>query len=433
MRKKEYIFFRLLLPEEKLRNVMELYPGKTREEVSGLVRTELKKKLLPGIFVAAVLLLCAASTGRPEEEPGIKRPIPGAVAAKETVLVETEEGWQTVELMVSAREYEEPQIEQMHQEAEQYLQQVIAGQNESLQKVTQNLFFPETLPGYGSSISWSTDAPWYIAADGTVRNEQLAEAERVTVTAELTYGAEVRYFTAEVMVYPREYTPQEKELQEIRGELQRQEAASRKAECFFLPDMVSGHILKQEKQSGFGAGSFLVLVAVVIPLFLYAGYLNDIDIRRKKRKEQAESCYTQFVTKLSLLMAAGISVRQAFSRLAEEYVTRQGTEHILAQELTVVRQELENGYSESVVYENFGRRMGVLSYQRMASLLTQNVSRGVQGMRSMLVQEAKEVMAQDRADIKVKGEQAGTKLLVPMMGLLVLVFAVLLVPAFWSF
>jgi dihydrodipicolinate synthase/N-acetylneuraminate lyase len=48
-------------------------------------------------------------------------------------------------------------------------------------------------------------------------------------------------------------------------------------------------------------------------------------------------------------------------------------------------------------------------------------------------EEAKEVMAQERAGIKVKGEQAGTKLLFPMMGLLFLVFAILLVPAFLTF
>ena len=77
--------------------------------------------------------------------------------------------------------------------------------------------------------------------------------------------------------------------------------------------------------------------------------------------------------------------------------------------------------------------MGVLVYQRMASLLTQNVSKGIQGIQTLLLQEAKEAMAQERANIKIKGEQAGTKLLLPMMGMLVLVFAILLVPAFWSF
>ena len=40
------------------------------------------------------------------------------------------------------------------------------------------------------------------------------------------------------------------------------------------------------------------------------------------------------------------------------------------------------------------------------------------------------VTTRDRATIRQKGEQAGTKLLLPMMGLLLLVFALLLVPAF---
>ena len=54
-------------------------------------------------------------------------------------------------------------------------------------------------------------------------------------------------------------------------------------------------------------------------------------------------------------------------------------------------------------------------------------------MKGLLLQEAKEVMAQERATIRQKGEQAGTKLLLPMMGLLGLVFAILLVPAFQTF
>ncbi len=431
--KMENVLYRLLVPEQKLRIAMELYPGKTRDEVSGLVRQELKKKLLPGVFLAAVLLVLAAASGSiAGEEQGIKRSAPGGLAVKKEVLLETGEGWQTLDVVISAREYEEEQIEEMHRAAEAYLRQVIAGQNESLQKVTGSLYFPKTLPDYGSSITWSTDAPWYVTSDGTVLNEGLTEAEPVVLTAEITYGSECRYFMTEIMVYPKEYTPQEQLLREVAEKLQQQEMSSRTAERFFLPEEVLGYTLKQEEDSS-GAGVILALTAAVVPVFLYAGYFSDIDTRRKKRKEQAEGCYTEFITKLSLLMAAGISVRQAFYRLAEEYRKRQGMEHVLAQELTVTRQELENGYSETVVYENFGRRLGVLPYQRMASLLTQNVSRGVQGMRTLLLQEAKEVMAQDRANIKVRGEQAGTKLLLPMMGLLVLVFAILLVPAFRSF
>ena len=172
---------------------------------------------------------------------------------------------------------------------------------------------------------------------------------------------------------------------------------------------------------------------MVVPLLLYSGYFGSLDTRRKERKEQAENCYSEFITKLSLLLAAGNSVRQAFLRLAAEYEKNYGASHVLAAELRVTKQELDNGRSESVVYEDFGRRIGVLAYRRMASLLTQSVSRGVQGMRTLLLQEAKEVMAQEKAHIRQKGEQAGTKLLLPMMGMLFLVFAILLVPAFQSF
>ena len=176
----------------------------------------------------------------------------------------------------------------------------------------------------------------------------------------------------------------------------------------------------------------MVLLAVVVPILFYFGYFEMLDTKRKERKRQAEECYTEFVTQISILLAAGISVRQAFFRLEEEYEKKYGAQHVIAAELQITRQELENGHSEAMVYEAFGRRIGVLSYQRMASLLEQNTSKGIQGIRSLLLQEAKEVMAEERAKIKIKGEQAGTKLLFPMIGLLFLVFAVLLMPAFQS-
>ena len=423
-----------LLSEQKLHTAMELYPGKTREEVEHLVVCELKKKLFPGIVLAGILFGMAVLVHNSSREvSGIERPAPGEAEIKKQIWLETEEGQKPLNFIVSAQEYEEEEIEEMHKTAEEYLQTVIIGENESLDYVRKDLYLPETLPGYGSPVSWSSDAPWYVASDGTVTNENLQEAETVVLTAEITYGTECRYFTRQLVVYPKEYTKEELLLKNAETILQQQEEHSRTEQYFFLPETVLGYPLRKEEESGFGISGFLVLMAVVIPVFLYAGYFNKMDTQRKERKEQAENGYTEFITKLSLLMAAGVSVRQAFCRLEEEYKNRRGSEYVLSQELKIAIQELENGYSETIVYENFGRRVGVLSYQRMTSLLTQNVSRGVQGIRALLLQEAKEVMAQDRANIKVRGEQAGTKLLLPMMGLLFLVFAILLVPAFRSF
>ena len=137
--------------------------------------------------------------------------------------------------------------------------------------------------------------------------------------------------------------------------------------------------------------------------------------------------------KVILMAVWHIPVRQIFFRLEAEYSTVYEKDHCLALELKRTKQELEHGYSESVVYELFGRRMKHLPYQRMAGILGQNTIKGMQGIRELLLQEAREVMAEEQTRIRMRGEQTSSKLLLPMMGLLLLVFGILLVPAFQTF
>lgn len=431
---KQNIWFRkLLVPEGKLRDVMELYPGKTREEVRELVYREIKKKLFPGIIAMIFFLIFAVLAGQKTEEEGILRPDPGKESALVQIQINLESGTAELPVSIGAREYEESRIEELHREAECYLDGTVLGNNESFENITESLHFPSILPQTGGQISWTTDAPWLVTAEGKVLNYELEVPETVQITAKISYGSEERVFSRIITVCPAVYTEEELLLQTIQRELLVREEKNRTQERFFLPEELFGYSIQQAETFTFGETGFFVLLAVAIPLLLYSGYFGSLDTRRKKRKEQAESCYSEFVTKLSLLLAAGNSVRQVFVRLAAEYEKNYGVSHVLAAELRVTKQELDNGRSETVVYEDFGRRIGVLAYRRMASLLTQSVSRGVQGMRTLLLQEAKEVMAQEKAHIRQKGEQAGTKLLLPMMGMLFLVFAILLVPAFQSF
>lgn len=428
------VLYSVLIPETKLRDAMELYPGKSRTEVRRIIWNGLKKKLLPGVALAILLLILAVVTdGKKEEIRGFQRPAPGSTEETRQVLLQLESGWKSLTFSVGAMEYEEAKADEMHEAAERYLEEAVLGKNENFEKITQNLFFPSSIPGMTAKLFWSTDAPWYITSEGNVQNTSLTVPAKVEIKAEISYGSTVRYFSRIVTVCPPEYHGEEALLHQAQQELSAKEKEDRTAEWFYLPETLLGYPLKKAEEESGGVTAFLILVAGVIPLLLYSAYFGSLDTRRKEWKEQAERSYMEFVTKLSLLLAAGISLRHAFVRLSEEYEARYGLKHVLAAELKVARQKLDNGHSEQEVYEAFGRRIGVISYRRMASLLEQNVSRGVQGMRSLLLQEAKEVMAQEKATIRVRGEQAGTKLLFPMMGLLLLVFAILLVPAFQSF
>ena len=163
----------------------------------------------------------------------------------------------------------------------------------------------------------------------------------------------------------------------------------RRKESFFLPESVLGMrlLLPEEKKIPI-LFVCTILVAILFPAAYY-GYFNDIETKKKKRVKQAKEAYQEFMTRLSLLMAAGLSSRYAWKRLTEDYNRRYGNGHVLAKELFVTESELENGRSETSAYEAFGERLGIVSYQRLASLLAQHVAKGVQGMQKQLLSEAR--------------------------------------------
>jgi len=71
--------------------------------------------------------------------------------------------------------------------------------------------------------------------------------------------------------------------------------------------------------------------------------------------------------------------------------------------------------------------------RKFGTLLASNLRKGQEGLSALLREEASIAMAQRREIIRKKGETAGTKLLFPMLLLLLIVFVVIMVPAFSSF
>lgn len=425
---------RIPVSGQKIRMAMGVYPGRTGTEVKELLEAEVTKYVFCALPVSVVLLFCAvflfvATTG---ENTRIERPVAGSPAVVQRVQVETEDGWREIEIPIAAREYTYEEVEAFHAEAEAYLDRMLFGENAMSGEVRQNLYFPETVLG-GFTAEWSTDALWLIDGKGRVHNETLSEARRVTVFANIYYGKEFRRYERCVTVLPKVYTPEEQDLKTVKEKLKEWEAATRLEDAPEVPEELEGRRLRIPEESGWLVCGFLLALSVFLPVLVYYLYFEKLDECRKQRREEARKRYTEFITKLSLMIVAGIPVRQAWERLWKEYKKSHGERYVLTEELYVTCQELNYGTPESVAYEAFGDRVGVVAYQRMAAILTQNVTKGMQNIRQVLLQEAKEVMAEERMEIKIRGEQTGTKLLLPMMGYLILIFVVLLVPAFGMF
>ena len=71
-------------------------------------------------------------------------------------------------------------------------------------------------------------------------------------------------------------------------------------------------------------------------------------------------------------------------------------------------------------------------YKKFGTILSQNLRKGSRGITDLLGREAEEAF-EDRKNLARKlGEEAGTKLMIPMFLMLIVVFAIVIVPAFFS-
>ena len=143
--------------------------------------------------------------------------------------------------------------------------------------------------------------------------------------------------------------------------------------------------------------------------------------------------YAQIVSKLVLLMGAGMAVRTAWEMIVRDYLAKREQEEkplrYAYEEMALALREMQNGIAEIKAYENFGLRCRIPCYLKLSVLLEQNLRKGNHGLTRLLKAEVQEAFEQ-RKELAVRaGEEASTRLLLPMILMLIIVMVLILVPA----
>ncbi len=94
---------------------------------------------------------------------------------------------------------------------------------------------------------------------------------------------------------------------------------------------------------------------------------------------------------------------------------------------------MKSGVPEAAAYERFGRRCGLPRYMKLGTLLSQNLKKGSKGLAGALEKESAVSLEERSAMARKLGEQAGTRLVFPMIIMLGIVLALMMLPAFLSF
>lgn len=207
------------------------------------------------------------------------------------------------------------------------------------------------------------------------------------------------------------------------------------SEKLILPKEIEKKPIKfyeTKKETSYQFLAFGLFIAMLL------GITMDSEVNRKckKRNQQVMLDYPELINKLVLLLGAGMTVKRAWEKIVLEYEEKRKSNqielHYAYEEMRVTYHELCNGTNEVYAYERYGRRMKETPYIKLASLLGQNVSKGVRGVLDSLEQEAITAIQHRKEIAKRLGEEAATKMLLPMGMMLLIVLVMIMVPAISS-
>lgn len=108
-------------------------------------------------------------------------------------------------------------------------------------------------------------------------------------------------------------------------------------------------------------------------------------------------------------------------------------ESALMKELRYTLNEIQAGIPEGEAYYNMGHRINLPVYMKLMSMLSQNVSKGTKDIMIMMAGEEQAALQMRKELARKKGEEAGTRLLFPMIVLLGVVMVIVVLPAVMSF
>jgi hypothetical protein len=367
----------------------------------------------------------------PEQEAG-KGADPPAIEKQQNYSEE-------IDLKLPERRYSDMELEKVLKDALTYLETEVLGENTSADNIQKDLNFIRIIPDTNVSVEWFPDDYRLISEEGELNGEDsLFEAVTTRAKAVLTCQGVKKETDFVFTLTPKKLTEKELFLKKLYQKLVEQEASSSRDSKWRLPDKLDGYSLDWEekvpKQNN-GMTIFVLGVFAAVLIWVYGD--KELENRMKKRRNQMLMDYPEIINKFTLLLNAGMTIKQAWTKIAEDYAGKLKENSVKMrfayEEMLLTLHELKLGASEGTAYEQFGRRSGVLPYMKFGSLITQNLKKGSKGLTETLRLEAMEAFEERKELAKRLGEEAGTKLLGPMMIMLMIVLIIIMIPAFLSF
>ena len=338
------------------------------------------------------------------------------------------------DVRVDEQQYTREQVEQLLNGLGDLLEELILGENQSLERVEEDLNLITQIPGYSIRVSWELSRYDIMNTYGELQPERLQDQGNIVeLRALLSYGEQQAIHIIYAVVYPKEKTTSEQMVERIGMLVEQSNEETRYMEHMALPTQIDGRAILWERESG-NRGFIILFLGMVAAIMMVLLHKQKVEQEQRKKYHEMMVDYPEIISKFTLLIGAGMTTKSAWRKIIQDYqrmLERTGR-RFAYEEMCYTFHEMQSGISERDSYERMGRRMGLPVYMKFGALLAQNLKKGTKGLTELLSAMSSNAFEDRKNLARQQGEEAGTKLLIPMFLMLMVVLIVVIVPAFMS-
>ena len=175
-----------------------------------------------------------------------------------------------------------------------------------------------------------------------------------------------------------------------------------------------------------------LLMGGLLTYALVYGIQSSINASVERKKDSVMSEFPKMVSKLTLLINAGMLIGRAWDEGANS-----DFEHSLYEEMRFTSKDLDEGIQLETAMESFATRCGIKEMRKFASIYVQAVNMGAGEAIDSMKEMADEAWEEKKQISKQKGEIASQKLMIPnlimFLGILIVVVVPMIASMFGSF
>lgn len=332
------------------------------------------------------------------------------------------------------------QADELFEQAKAQIDESFCEEGQTMEHVTGHVNMKDSYASGTVEAEWTLSDYEIVDVEGNVLQEAFSdndesEGRLVNASVVLTCAEYKQMYDFSFAVFADELDKSARLVKDIDTHIQEEMNQSGTAELV-LPDEVDGVKLEwSQKKSNLVAQIALLEVVVIVLLFLSKKEKQKNELKERNMMMQLE--YPEIVSKMAVLMGAGMTVEQAWNRITARYIDKRQKEKAQKlpayEEMLITEREISDGEIGRKAYAGFAERVNIECYQRFIRIILQSIHKGNKGVCEMLEKESDDAFNERRLLAMKLGEEAGTKMLVPMMLMMTIVIAIVIAPAIINF